>query len=110
MRNVNVHSKFNVTSNVHTHTHTHTHARRDAGHEVTATARAGRYSEIPSAITEITRPYCNYDNYEIVLFLHASGANITVSVHGACISLSPGARVGFGFQCKCRWPKPNEPI
>ena len=40
--------------------------------------RVGRNSELPSVITAITRPYCNYGNYDTVLLLHALDANVTV--------------------------------
>jgi hypothetical protein len=34
-------------------------------------SRVGRYSELPTVITTLTKPYCNYGNYDTVLFLHA---------------------------------------
>jgi hypothetical protein len=40
--------------------------------------RVGRYSELPSVVTAITRPYCNYGNCDTVLVLHAVSANINV--------------------------------
>ena len=41
--------------------------------------RAGRYSELSSVNTTITKPYCNYDNYEYtILVLRNVGTNVTV--------------------------------
>ena len=34
----------------------------------TYSTRVGRYSGLSTVITAIWRPYCNYDNYETILF------------------------------------------
>ena len=40
--------------------------------------RVGRYSDLPTVITAITRPYCNYSNYETLLCLVKLSVNATV--------------------------------
>ena len=42
------------------------------------TGRVGWYSELPSVITAFTIFYCNYGNYDTVLFLPDLSANVTV--------------------------------
>ena len=40
----------------------------------------GPYSELPTIITAITRPYCHYRKYNTALFLHASALALLLSV------------------------------
>ena len=42
------------------------------------TAKARQYSKLPSVITTITRPYCNYGNYDTALSLCDLSTNVTV--------------------------------
>jgi hypothetical protein len=40
----------------------------------------GPYSELPTIITAITRPYCHYRKHNTALFLHASALALLLSV------------------------------